>query len=109
MGEYSKIIGEKEVVCSKCGHNKSNIHLRHDGKREFGECQACGDLTYIEDLKIPKPSFDTTPKVKCPYCNSTNTRKITTASKVGKVALFGIFAIGKTSKEWHCNDCKSDF
>lgn len=109
MGEYSKIIGEKEVICPRCGHNKSNIHFCNEDGSEFGECQACGDLTYVEEPKYPTQVKTFKPTVKCPYCNSTNTRKITTASKVGKVALFGIFAIGKTSKEWHCNDCKSDF
>ena len=49
------------------------------------------------------------PIVKCPYCNSINTKKISTLSKAGSVALFGIFAIGKTSKQWHCNKCGSDF
>ena len=47
--------------------------------------------------------------VKCPYCNSTNTKKISTMSKAGLVALFGIFALGKTTKQWHCNQCGSDF
>ena len=50
-----------------------------------------------------------TNRPKCPYCNSTNTKKITGMSKAGSVALFGVFAMGKISKEWHCNNCKSDF
>ena len=49
------------------------------------------------------------PSVECPYCHSTNTKKISGLSKVGSVALFGIFALGKTSKQWHCNNCNSDF
>lgn len=47
--------------------------------------------------------------VKCPYCQSTNTRKISNVSKAGSVAVFGVLAAGKVVKEWHCNDCKSDF
>lgn len=47
--------------------------------------------------------------VECPYCHSTNTKKISNLSKAGSVALFGIFALGKTSKQWHCNSCNSDF
>lgn len=47
--------------------------------------------------------------IKCPYCQSTNTKKISGLSKAGSVALFGIFALGKTTKQWHCNDCDSDF
>lgn len=47
--------------------------------------------------------------VKCPYCNSINVKKISGISKAGNVALWGIFAIGKVNKQWHCNNCKSDF
>ena len=49
------------------------------------------------------------PGVSCPYCHSTNTRKISGASKAGSVAMFGVLGIGKTSKQWHCNNCNSDF
>mgnify|MGYP003310353153 CR=1 FL=1 len=35
--------------------------------------------------------------------------KISGLSKAGSVALWGIFALGKTTKQWHCNNCKSDF
>lgn len=45
----------------------------------------------------------------CPYCNSTNIKKITTGSKVAHTALFGIFSMSRNSKQWHCNSCKSDF
>ena len=47
--------------------------------------------------------------VSCPYCQSTNVKKISVLSKAGSVALWGIFASGKVSKQWHCNSCGSDF
>lgn len=46
---------------------------------------------------------------ECPYCHSKNTKKISGVSKAGSVAMWGIFAMGKVSKQWHCNNCKSDF
>lgn len=52
----------------------------------------------------PKPIV-----ITCPYCKSTNTKKISGISKAGSVALWGIFAAGKVSKQWHCNNCGSDF
>ena len=104
MSQYSEKIGEKEVICPYCGHNKSNVKISTEFKNEFGECQNCGRMTYsIHGSKSNKQI------VRCPYCNSGNTIKISTASKIRKTALFGLFAIGKTTKEWHCNDCKSDF
>lgn len=48
-------------------------------------------------------------KVRCPNCHSTNIKKITTGSKVAHTALFGIFSMSRNSKQWHCNNCKSDF
>lgn len=49
------------------------------------------------------------PTVECPYCHSTNVKKISGASKMGSVMLWGVLAAGKVSKQWHCNNCKSDF
>lgn len=49
------------------------------------------------------------PTVECPYCHSTDTKKISTASKAGHFALFGVFSLSRNSKQWHCNNCKSDF
>lgn len=48
-------------------------------------------------------------KVTCPYCKSTDCKKITNTSKAVHTAIFGIFSLGRNSKQWHCNSCKSDF
>lgn len=53
-----------------------------------------------------KPS---TPTITCPYCQSTNTKKISGLSKAVSVGIFGIFALGKTTKQFHCNNCNADF
>ena len=50
----------------------------------------------------------TTPTVKCPYCQSTNTKKIGAGGRLLSTLTFGI-ASGKMGKQWHCNNCKSDF
>ena len=47
-------------------------------------------------------------KVHCPYCNSTNVNKISGLSKACSIAMFGIFS-RKVHKQWHCNNCGSDF
>lgn len=97
---------EIEYLCPHCGNNKSFINKTPYS--EAGECTKCGDMTFYH--KNPNRSFPNPILViECPYCHSTNTSKITTTSKVGSVALFGIFAAGKVAKEWHCNTCKSDF
>ncbi len=48
-------------------------------------------------------------RVTCPYCHSTNTKKITNTSKAVHTAVFGIFSIGRNSKNYHCNSCGSNF
>ena len=47
--------------------------------------------------------------VTCPYCSATNVKKITTTSKAVHTALFGVFSMGRNSKNYHCNHCGSDF
>ncbi len=47
--------------------------------------------------------------VECPYCHATNVKKITNTSKAVHTAVFGIFSIGRNSKQWHCDHCNSDF
>lgn len=46
--------------------------------------------------------------VRCPYCKSSNTRKISTASRVVSTGLFGLGS-KKIGKQWHCGNCNSDF
>lgn len=47
-------------------------------------------------------------KVKCPYCQSTNTKKLDVIDRGVSFGIFG-FASSKVGKQWHCNNCKSDF
>ena len=46
--------------------------------------------------------------IHCPYCHSTNTSKIGTVNRMVSTGMFGI-ASKKIGKQWHCNNCGSDF
>ncbi len=46
---------------------------------------------------------------KCPYCHSTDTKKITNTSKAVHTVLFSIWSMGKNAKNYHCENCGSDF
>ena len=48
-------------------------------------------------------------QITCPYCHSTNVQKITMGKKVVKGWLWGAAALSTLTKEWHCNNCKSNF
>lgn len=41
---------------------------------------------------------------KCPTCGSTKLSKVSTISKAGSVALWGLFS-QKVKKTWHCSNC----
>ena len=45
---------------------------------------------------------------KCPTCGSPKIHKISTASKIASVALVGIFS-RKVRKQWHCDNCGSEW
>lgn len=72
-------------------------------------CPQCNCELITEDEYQSYSHIYAKPTVECPYCHSTNTKKISATSKAGSVALFGIFALGKVSKQWHCNKCGSEF
>lgn len=45
---------------------------------------------------------------KCPTCQSTDIKKISTASKAGSVFMWGLLS-QKVKKQWHCNNCGSEW
>jgi endogenous inhibitor of DNA gyrase (YacG/DUF329 family) len=61
--------------------------------------------TPINTVSFSRP---TTPIVKCPYCQSGNTKKISSTAKAVNIAMFGLFG-NKRKYQWHCNNCNSDF
>ena len=97
--------------------NQLGIHLIDELPKDHYCDEPLVSRDHLADLSIPKKIdppiketlFHTKPIVECPYCHSTDTRKISGLSKAGSVALFGIFSLGKTTKQWHCNRCNSDF
>lgn len=112
-----EVINLKTVRCLKCGalyptdmnkcptcnceNNEVNSKKIEEAKKSPNSQGYWGNSTVKHTTQ--------TPKITCPYCQSTNTQKISGLSKAGSVALWGIFALGRTTKQWHCNNCKSDF
>ena len=48
------------------------------------------------------------PTITCPYCKSTNVKKITTANRIAGAAVMGL-ASSNIGNQWYCNNCKSKF
>lgn len=112
-----------------CGHELVNINL---SKEDFNVIISVSkDIIFLEsmiDLKEKDPieyqlkmsqfksnakqqqsdklQNDNTPK--CPTCNSTNIKKISGLSKAGSVAMWGLLS-RKVHKQWHCNQCGSEW
>lgn len=61
---------------------------------------------YVNTTTTAKVTDEYVPK--CPTCGSKDIKKITVASKAGSVALWGLFS-QKVKKQWHCNNCSSEW
>ena len=109
-------------LCEKCW-NGVEYDLNYDGGDFL--CPKCGcKMKYWETFDFDTETnkvvkrwreedrinyvIPTNPVVTCPYCNSTNTKKISLTSKAVNTALFGILGT-KRHKQWHCNNCGSDW
>lgn len=57
----------------------------------------------------PLKNTQNRPAVECPYCHSRNTSKISNISKAIGTAMIGVHSIPRNMKQWHCNNCGSDF
>lgn len=58
------------------------------------------------DKKFTEPPNN--PYTQCPYCKSKKVEKLTTIDRASSIIVVGA-ASGKIGKQWHCNNCKSDF
>lgn len=122
--QHSNITKKYVYMCMSC----SNPFKEFDEyKGEIQICPDCGNqLEYYEtetvdnntNLVVERYTEETQRSInssinlnrpQCPYCHSTDTKKITNTSKAVHTALFGIFSMGRNSKQWHCNKCGSDF
>ena len=70
-------------------------------------CSACGKQISSEADSCPNCGQpNKSKKITCPNCKSQNISKIGMGSKIGAVALVGVFAMGRITKTWECKDCK---
>ncbi len=98
---------KKETSCD----DETAKLIWYDLKMEYGTKEKNPILRVRENkqAKQAMESFLYCNNAECPYCHSKNTKKISGISKVGSVAIWGVFAMNKVGKQWHCNNCNSDF
>lgn len=99
--------GEQEYPIKYVGTDKkySTIHCTNQRPNRSTEY----NTETIKPIHKPIQHNSSNPTVQCPYCKSTNTQKISAMNKAVHTALFGIFSMSRNSKQWYCNNCKSDF
>ena len=106
---------EYTYKCPKC--NKYTIFVNEQNDEPSKKCKHCGstELNFYNKIDVDEAhrQYDPIlnpqkPKVECPYCKSTNTKKIGTVNRIMSTSLFG-FGSGKLGKQWHCCNCRSDF
>lgn len=83
-----------------CGFDEARIVMDNVLNRE----PVLPDPDPIQEAK----AAESMRKVTCPYCGSVNVKKVSTISRMASVGFFGLSS-KKVGKQWHCNNCKSDF
>lgn len=71
-------------------------------------CLRCHYDLITEDEYYSRGYIPAAPTVECPYCHSTNTKKISTFGRTLSTEFLGLGS-SKVGKQWHCNKCNSDF
>lgn len=66
------------------------------------------DMDPQQQERVNYEAAESMRKVTCPYCGSVNVKKVSTISRMASVSFFGLGS-KKVGKQWHCNNCKSDF
>ena len=101
-GFYFDTSKEHSDICPNCGTKMqfcANFNMDPDApKQNVPEMQPEQYFRYINSK----------PEIFCPYCNSTNTKKISTGSRLLSTGLFG-FASKTIGKNFKCNSCGSTF
>lgn len=121
--ECGKDVSDKATACPNCGcpitESIKEIQLEKDKNKDklFFSCPICKKQFPNGTLKCDLCGYDVIPQPiqrnistnpECLYCHSTNTKKISSTSRVASLLTFG-FASKKMGKQWHCNKCGSDF
>lgn len=75
---------------------------------ELKQSPEFSEEAYNKRINYVPVEYSSSSSVKCPYCQSTNVKKISFTSRTISTGLFGLGS-KKIGKQWHCNNCKSDF
>lgn len=95
----SSLIAETSKECPICGFDGIGSYLLQLERERQAKII---DHTHDYGIITPRESIQNIPK--CPTCQSTDIKKVSTASKAGSVFMWGLLS-QKVKKQWHCNNC----
>jgi DNA-directed RNA polymerase subunit RPC12/RpoP len=96
--------------CPRCGHGFARVYITDSiTSPKIAKCQKCWEEIPTQASRSYDEMINNQQGVTCPFCNSTDCKKISGSSKVGKVLMWGVLAAGSVGKTWHCNSCGSNF
>lgn len=102
------IIGLIFCIISAILINIYNAKVKNMSAGEYLSDRFANAIPETRELFGRKDNNVSTITVKCQYCNSYNVKKISSINRVISIKLVGM-ASSKIGKQWHCNDCNSDF
>ena len=108
--KYNSRIEEEFKVNSEALYNRW-LEYKNSGREFDSNDMENYKETYTGNIVLPEVSVknvEVQNVPKCPTCQSTNIKKISGMSKAGSVAMWGIFS-RKVHKQWHCNNCGSEW
>ncbi len=99
-----------KLYCDQCGTLMEYLWTEGDDAESKDIFFRDPDLLarYPDGVPAPKSSTASKVTIECPYCHSTDTRKIGYFDRGLSVALLGLEST-KIGKQWHCNHCGSNF
>lgn len=99
----SEFTEEEFKIIKKISCNKDFLQAMIDLK-EKDIIEYTAKLNQFKSQVIEQKNNETDNRPKCPTCGSTKLSKVSTISKAGSVALWGLFS-QKVKKTWHCGNC----
>ena len=96
----------QEVILKDPRYNETKHQIIVEETEKYIQHQE--ELTRKWEAEHSQPSAPAKPVITCPYCKSTNTKKLSSLSRALSAGIFGLGS-SKIGKQWHCNSCGSDF
>lgn len=121
---YFNWLDDDDYICPNCGNELTDTVM--DEEDSFILCNISREQSFLESMielkekniieyqlkmsqfKNQYEQLNNENIPRCPTCGSTDIKKITGISKVGSVAIWGLFS-RKVHKQWHCNSCGSEW